>query len=45
MAALPATAQLVAIQHPSATLPERAFDLWLFAAVLGLLGIGTIAIY
>ncbi|MBA3454441.1 MAG: putative lipid II flippase FtsW [Deltaproteobacteria bacterium] len=45
MAALPATAQLVAIQHPSATLPERAFDLWLLAAVLGLLGIGTIAIY
>src|SRR5665647_847198 len=45
MAALPATAQLVAIQHPSATLPERAYDLWLLAAVLGLLGIGTIAIY
>ncbi len=45
MAALPATAQLVAIQHPSATLPERAFDLWLLAAVCGLLGIGTIAIY
>ncbi len=45
MAALPATAQLVAIQHPSATLPERAFDLWLLAAVFGLLGIGTIAIY
>lgn len=45
MAALPATAQLIAIQHPSATLPERAFDLWLLAAVFGLLGIGTIAIY
>lgn len=45
MAALPATAQLVAIQHPSATLPERAFDLWLLAAVFGLLGIGTISIY
>jgi cell division protein FtsW len=45
MAALPATAQVVAIQHPSATLPERAFDLWLLFAVLGLLGIGTIAIY
>ena len=45
MAALPATAQLVAIQHPSATLPERSYDLWLLAAVLGLLGIGTISIY
>jgi len=45
MASLPATAQLVAIQHPSATLPERPYDLWLLAAVLGLLGIGTISIY
>lgn len=42
---LPAAAQLIAVQHPSATLPERAFDLWLLAAVLGLLGIGTIEIY
>jgi cell division protein FtsW len=42
---LPAAAQIVAIQHPSATLPERAYDLWLLAAVLGLLGIGTIEIY
>jgi cell division protein FtsW len=42
---LPAAAQLIAVQHPSATLPERPFDLWLLAAVLGLLGIGTIEIY
>jgi cell division protein FtsW len=42
---LPATAQVVAIQHPSATLPERSYDLILIAAVLGLLGIGTIAIF
>ena len=42
---LPATAQVVAIQHPSATLPERPYDLVLFAAVLGLLGIGTLAIF
>jgi len=42
---LPAAAQLVAVQHPSATLPERPYDLWLLAAVLGLLGLGTIEIY
>jgi cell division protein FtsW len=42
---LPATAQLVSVQHPSATLPERPYDLVLLAAVLGLLGIGTIEIY
>ena len=42
---LPAAAQVIAVQHPSATLPERAFDLWLLIAVLGLLGIGTIEIY
>jgi cell division protein FtsW len=42
---LPATAQLVAVQHPSATLPERPYDLLLLAAVLGLLSIGTIEIY
>ncbi len=44
-AGLPAAAQLVAVQHPSATLPERPYDLLLLAAVLGLLGIGTIEIY
>jgi len=43
--ALPAAAQLVAVQHPSAALPERSYDLLLLAAVLGLLGIGTIEIY
>ncbi|MEO8706613.1 MAG: FtsW/RodA/SpoVE family cell cycle protein, partial [Kofleriaceae bacterium] len=42
---LPATAQVVAIQHPSATLPERPYDLWMLTAVLALLGIGTIAIF
>jgi len=42
---LPATAQIVAVQHPSATLPERPYDLVLLAAVLALLGIGTIEIY
>lgn len=43
--ALPAAAQLIAVQHPSATLPERPYDLWLIFAVLGLLGLGTIEIY
>ncbi len=42
---LPLGAQVVAIQHPSVTLPERPYDLVLLAAVLGLLGIGTIEIY
>ena len=42
---LPAAAKLVAVQHPSATVPERPYDLVLLAAVLGLLGIGTIEIY
>ena len=42
---LPATAQVVAIQHPSATLPERPYDLVLIAAVLALLALGTIEIY
>jgi cell division protein FtsW len=42
---LPATAQVVAVQHPSATLPERPYDLVLLLAVLGLLCIGTIEIY
>ena len=42
---LPAAAQIVAVQHPSAALPERAYDLWLLAAVFGLLGVGTIEIY
>lgn len=42
---MPAAAQLIAVQHPSATLPERPYDLWLIFAVLGLLGLGTIEIY
>ncbi|HEY0482251.1 MAG TPA: putative lipid II flippase FtsW [Kofleriaceae bacterium] len=42
---LPAPAQIVAVQHPSANLPERPYDLVLLACVLGLLGIGTIEIY
>jgi len=42
---LPATAQIVAVQHPSMNLPERPYDLLLLGAVLGLLGIGTIEIY
>jgi cell division protein FtsW len=42
---LPATAQVVSVQHPSTTLPERPYDLLLLTAVLALLGIGTIAIF
>jgi len=42
---LPATAQVVAVQHPSLSLPERPYDLVLLFAVLGLLAIGTIEIY
>lgn len=42
---LPVSAQLVAVQHPSAALPERSYDLLLIAAMLGLLCIGTIEIY
>jgi cell division protein FtsW len=42
---LPATAQIVAVQQPGATLPARPMDLWLLAAVLGLLCVGTIEIY
>ncbi len=44
-APLPANAALIAVQHPSATLPERSYDLVLLAAVFALLGIGTIEIY
>ncbi len=43
--ALPGPAQVIAVQHPSVTLPERPYDLWLLAAMLGLLAIGTIEIY
>ncbi|HTR50449.1 MAG TPA: putative lipid II flippase FtsW [Kofleriaceae bacterium] len=44
-APLPASAQLIAVQHPSATLPERPYDLVLLGALLALLGIGTVEIY
>ena len=42
---LPPNAALIAVQHPSATLPERSYDLLLLAAVFALLGIGTVEIY
>jgi cell division protein FtsW len=42
---LPATAQIVAVQQPSAPIAERPHDLVLLGAVLCLLGIGTIEIY
>ena len=42
---LPRSAQTIAVQHPSVALPERPYDLVLLAAVLGLLGLGTIEIY
>lgn len=42
---LPANAALMSVQHPSATLPERPYDLVLLGAVLALLGIGTVEIY
>ena len=42
---LPATAQLVAVQHPSVEVAERPYDLVLLGAVLALLGMGTIEIY
>lgn len=42
---LPANAALIAIQQPSGALPERPYDLVLLAAVLALLGIGTVEIY
>lgn len=42
---LPPNAALIAVQHPSVTLPERPYDLVLLGAVLALLGIGTVEIY
>src|SRR5262249_11809790 len=42
---LPPSAALIAVQHPSAALPERSYDLVLLGVVLALLGIGTIEIY
>ncbi|HEY1554099.1 MAG TPA: putative lipid II flippase FtsW [Kofleriaceae bacterium] len=45
VAALPASAQLIAVQEPGQVLPERSYDLVLLAAMLALLGIGTVEIY
>ena len=42
---LPPNAALIAVQHPSERLPERAYDMFLLGAVLALLAIGTIEIY
>jgi cell division protein FtsW len=42
---LPASAQVISVQQPGALLPERPYDLVLLAAVLVLLGIGTVEIY
>ena len=42
---LPATAAIVAVQQPNVEVEERPYDLWLFAAALGLLVIGTVAIF
>jgi cell division protein FtsW len=46
---LPTAAQIVSVQvasqEPAASLPERAYDLVLIAAVLALLGLGTVEIY
>src|SRR5512146_3135136 len=42
---LPPSAALISVLHPGATLGERPYDLLLIAAVLGLLGIGTVEIY
>ena len=44
-APLPASAQLIAVQQPGAALPERSYDLVFLAAVLALLGLGTVEIY
>ncbi len=42
---LPATAQIVAVQQPTVEVAERPYDLWLLGSTLGLLVIGTIAIF
>jgi len=42
---LPVTAQIVSVQQPSQSLPERPYDLVLLFAVLALLAIGTVEIY
>ncbi len=42
---LPATAAIIDVQQPTADVPERPYDLWLLGAALGLLAIGTVAIF
>ncbi len=42
---LPATAAVIEIQQPQQDVPERPYDLWLLGAALGLLAIGTVAIF
>jgi cell division protein FtsW len=42
---LPATAAIMPVQQPTVEVPERPYDLWYLAAALGLLAIGTIAIF
>lgn len=42
---LPSAARLVSVPFPNAPLPERPYDLVLLAAVLSLLGLGTVEIY
>lgn len=42
---LPATASVVEVQQPQQDVPERPYDLWLLGAALGLLAIGTVAIF
>jgi len=42
---LPATASMVEVQQPTQDIPERPYDLWLLGAALGLLAIGTVAIF
>jgi cell division protein FtsW len=42
---LPATASIVEVQQPTADVPERPYDLWLLGSALGLLAIGTVAIF
>ncbi|MBA2540402.1 MAG: hypothetical protein H0V17_12250, partial [Deltaproteobacteria bacterium] len=42
---LPATSAIVDVQQPIADVPERPYDLLLLGAALGLLAIGTVAIF
>ncbi len=42
---LPATASIAEVQQPTVDVPERPYDVWLLGAALGLLAIGTVAIF